>query len=159
MSQQSIHVDLATTTEVPAVVDLLMAQERRQFASDPLVAFDEGGRVPGCALPTIWALKPDSILLSFFFLAFHKIVVVHCHEKTNFLFPGDLSQMKVGTRLQASLATIVHLPGSRPASSLTILFARKSTQFPLIETIVTTGDCHAPSGGRYAVLAHTFKWP
>lgn len=88
MSYQSIRVDLATTAEVPAVVDLLMAQEHRQLAQGsrlhaprprtrleteitlqladgPLVAFDEGGRVRGYALPTIWALKPDSILLSF----------------------------------------------------------------------------------------------
>lgn len=88
MSQQAIRVDLATTAEVPAVVDLIMAQECRQLAQgsrlhaprsrawleteithqiadSPFVAFDESGHVRGYALPAIWALKPDSILLSF----------------------------------------------------------------------------------------------
>ncbi len=88
MSQQSIRID--HTAEVSAVVDLIMAQEHRQFtqgsrlrmprsrasleieitrqlAGDvaPFIALDEGGRVRGYALPSVWALKPDSILLSF----------------------------------------------------------------------------------------------
>lgn len=90
MSQQSIRVATATAAEVSAVVDLIMAQEGRQFARGfrlhparsraqlemdvagqltgavrPLVALDEHGRVRGYAQPSVWALRQDSILLSF----------------------------------------------------------------------------------------------
>ena len=51
---------------------------------------------------------------------------------------------------RASSATIVHPPGSHPDSPLSTLFALKSSQFPLIETVVTTRTaslCRAPCGG------------
>ncbi len=89
MSHLAITVVPASAAVVPEIIDLMLAQQARQFARDPhlarggsrsdieswlmdghvqkgaLVALDEQGRVRGYAQPAVWTLKPTSILLSF----------------------------------------------------------------------------------------------
>src|SRR2546421_6582386 len=90
MRQPPIMVTALTDTEVPAVVDLVIAQQARQHAGDPrlgaarsraqieatlverhesgeqpLVALDTHGRVRGYARASVWELSESSMLRAF----------------------------------------------------------------------------------------------
>jgi hypothetical protein len=85
-----VSVRPANVADLPAVADLLMAQEKRQFANStphlaihsrqqieatltsqwnkdiqPLVVLNREGKVRAYAHPSVWKLKERSILLSF----------------------------------------------------------------------------------------------
>jgi GNAT superfamily N-acetyltransferase len=88
MSHSAIRLVPASEAVIPGIVDLMIAQQGRQFARDPqlapgtyaalnakwlrehpqqdaLVALNAEGRVRGYAQPAVWTLKTTSILLAF----------------------------------------------------------------------------------------------
>jgi GNAT superfamily N-acetyltransferase len=90
MNHQPVTITRLTKAQVPAVIDLIMVQETRQFTQSashlavhsrqqievaltsqwntnvqPLVALNRYGKVRAYAHPSVWMLKENSILLSF----------------------------------------------------------------------------------------------
>jgi GNAT superfamily N-acetyltransferase len=88
LSHHCITIRPATEADLPAIVDLIVAQQTRQHMRDPrlpqgqthaqkaaalhesshqeaLVALDEEGHVRGYGQPAIWEIKPTSILGAF----------------------------------------------------------------------------------------------
>jgi hypothetical protein len=88
LSQQTIIIRSATEADIPAIVDLIVAQQMRQYSRDPhlpqgqtrvqraaalaersqqdaLVALNREGRVCSYAHPGVWDLKLGSLLRAF----------------------------------------------------------------------------------------------
>jgi len=129
LSHSRIIVRSATEADIPALVDLIMAQQTRQRARDPrlphvqmraqrtatlregsqqeaLVALDEEGHVRGYGQPGVWEIKPTSILRAFL-TARNGIV-----SALTLPDPADADAGAVATALLSALATFWQQAGT-----------------------------------------------